>query len=276
MPPDSRRKPPVPIVTNHARQRLEQGRLSLGIGLRQARTPDIAEIAASCGFDWLFVDLEHNAMGIETASGICAAALATGITPIVRVASGEHALATRLLDTGAMGIVFPHINTAAEAAAVVSECRYPPAGHRSVTGMLPQARFQPMKLPDLIEGVNRETLIVGMLETPAAIANAAEIAAVPGLDVLLIGGNDLAAEMGIPGQFGHARMLEAVRRVVAVCREAGKHPGLGGIYDHALMERYIGEGTRFILGGSDLAFMMAGAQARTAFLRGLDRDAAAA
>lgn len=265
----------MPVIANHARRQLEAGHLSLGIGLRQARTPDIADIAASCGFDWLFVDLEHNAMGIDAAAGICAAALGAGITPLVRVASGEHALATRLLDTGAMGIVFPHIDTAEQAAAAVSACRFPPAGHRSVPGMLPQTRFRPMPLPELIEGVNRETLIVGMLETPAAIANADAIAAVPGMDVLLIGGNDLAAEMGIPGQFGHPRMAEAVRRVVAACRAAGKHPGLGGVYDQVLMERYVGEGARFILSGSDLAFLMAGAQARTSFLRGLERDAAA-
>lgn len=259
----------MPIVTNHARRRLEEGGLSLGIGLRQARTPDIAEIAHACGFDWLFVDLEHNAMGIDTASAICAAALATGVTPLVRVAAGEYSLATRLLDTGAMGVVFPHVDTAAQAIEVASACRFPPAGHRSVPGMLPQSRFRPVPLPQLIEAVNREVLIVAMLETPAAIENAAAIAAVPGIDVLLMGGNDLAAEMGIPGEFGHQRMAEAVQHVVGVCRAAGKYPGIGGIYDHALMQRYIGYGTRFVLSGSDLAFLMAGAQARTGFLRGL-------
>jgi 2-keto-3-deoxy-L-rhamnonate aldolase RhmA len=259
----------MPIVPNHARRRLEEGGLSLGIGLRQARTPDIAEIAHACGFDWLFVDLEHNAMGIDTAAAICSAALATGITPLVRVAPGEHSLATRLLDTGAMGIVFPHVDTATQAIELASACRFPPAGHRSVPGMLPQSRFRPVPLPQLIEAVNREVLIVAMLETPAAIENAAAIAAVPGIDVLLMGGNDLATEMGIPGEFGHERMTEAVRHVVAVCRAAGKHPGIGGIYDHALMQRYIGDGARFVLSGSDLAFLMAGAQARTGFLRGL-------
>ena len=257
------------VVPNHARIRLEQGQLSLGIGLRQARTPDIAEIAHAAGFDWLFVDCEHNSMSLDTASGICAAALATGITPLVRVAPGETAQATRLLDTGAMGIVFPHIETAVEAQALASACRFPPIGHRSVPGLLPQARFRPVPLPQLIEAVNREVLVVAMLESPEALENAAEIAAVPGIDVLLMGGTDMAAEMGIPGQLGHDRMEAAVKHVVAVCRAAGKHFGVGGIYDHTLMERYIGYGARFILSGSDLAFMMMGAQLRTSFLRGL-------
>ena len=263
------------VITNHARRRLQDGELSLGIGLRQARTPDIAEIAHACGFDWLFVDLEHNAMGIDTASGICAAALGTGITPLVRVGAGEFSLATRLLDTGAMGIVFPHIDTAAQADQAASACRFPPAGHRSVPGMLPHTRFQPMPLPELIESVNREVLIVAMLETPTALENAAAIASVPGIDVLLIGGNDLAAEMGIPGQFGHDRLAQAVNHVVGVCRDAGQYPGLGGVYDQALMQRYIGAGARFVLSGSDLAFLMAGGQQRTSFLRGLDLTIAA-
>lgn len=262
------------VVPNHARHKLDRGGLSLGIGLRQARTPDIAEIAHACGFDWLFVDLEHNAMGIDTAAGICAAALATGITPLVRVAAGEYSLATRLLDTGAMGIVFPHIDTAEQAAEAAAACRFPPAGRRSVPGLLPHTRFQPMPLPQLIEAVNREVLIVAMLETPAAIESAAAIAAVPGIDVLLIGGNDLAAEMGIPGQFASPRMEQAIRHVMGVCRDAGKHPGIGGIYDHALMQRYIQAGARFVLSGSDLAFMMAGAQIRIGFLRELDQAAA--
>jgi 2-keto-3-deoxy-L-rhamnonate aldolase RhmA len=263
----------MPVTQNHARLRLEEGKLSLGIGLRQARTPDIAEIARAAGFDWLFIDCEHNAMGIDTASGICAAALATGITPLVRVAPGEMAWATRLLDTGAMGIVFPHIETAEQARQVAAACRFPPAGHRSVPGLLPQARFRPVPLPQLIEAVNREVLIVAMLESPKGLANAAEIANVPGIDVLLIGGTDMAAEMGIPGELGHERIGEAVKHMVAVCSAAGKHPGIGGIYDHTLMERYISYGARFILSGSDLSFMMMGAQSRTSFLRGLETTA---
>ncbi len=259
----------MPVVPNHARHRLEEGKLSLGIGLRQARTTDIAEIAQACGFDWLFLDLEHNAMGIDTAAQICAAALATGITPLVRVADGEHALATRLLDTGAMGIVFPHVNTAEHAATLVQACRFPPLGHRSVPGMLPQSRFRPMPMPELIEAVNRETLVVAMLETPEAIGNADAIAAVPGIDVLLVGTSDLAAEMGIPGDLGHRRIGEAVQHAVEACRRQGKHPGIGGVYDHGVMQRYIDLGARFVLSGSDLAFLIAGARARTDFLRGL-------
>ena len=105
-----------------------------------------------------------------------------------------------------------------------------------------------------------------MLETPTAIANAEEIAAVPGVDVLLIGTNDLCAEMGIPGDFGSERLAEAYRTMIAACNKHGKFPGMAGIYNEAIMPRYIEMGARFILSGQDGNFMLAGAQARSSFL----------
>jgi len=108
---------------------------------------------------------------------------------------------------------------------------------------------------------------VVMLETPTAIANADEIASVPGVDVLLIGSNDLCAEMGIPGDFGNDRLADAYAKMIAACKKSGKFPGMAGIYNEAIMPRYIEMGARFILSGQDAAFLMAGAQARTGFLR---------
>jgi 4-hydroxy-2-oxoheptanedioate aldolase len=107
-----------------------------------------------------------------------------------------------------------------------------------------------------------------MLETPTAIENAEEIAAVPGVDVLLIGTNDLCAEMGIPGDFGNERVADAYGRMIAASRRHGKFPGMAGIYNEPIMQRYIELGARFILSGSDAAFLMASAAQRSGFLRG--------
>jgi len=108
-----------------------------------------------------------------------------------------------------------------------------------------------------------------MLETPTAIANAEEIAAVPGVDVLLIGTNDLCAEMGIHGDFGNERVADAYRTMIAAARKHGKFPGMAGVYNETIMPRYIEMGARFVLGGQDAAFMAAGAAQRTEFLRKL-------
>ena len=111
--------------------------------------------------------------------------------------------------------------------------------------------------------------MVIMLETPAAIELAEPIAALEGVDVVMIGTNDLCAEMGIPGQYGDARVEAAYKTVIDACRKHKKHPGMGGVVDHALMDRYINMGMRFILSGNDTGFLMAGARARAEFLHGL-------
>ncbi len=252
---------------NHARRRLAAGELALGMGVRQGRTVDIATIARTCGFDWLFIDMEHSSMDVDLAAQLAMASLGAGITPIVRVPGHEHYHASRLLDNGAQGIVAPHVETVEEARRIADACRYPPLGHRSVAGAQPQLAFRSVPIGEATRIANAETLVVVMLETPKAIAGAEAIAQVEGVDVLLIGTNDLCAEMGIPGKFTDPGIEGAYKKVIAACRTHGKFPGMGGVYDPPLMQRYIGLGMRFILSGSDLSFMMAGAKARAEFLR---------
>ncbi|MCH2485607.1 MAG: aldolase/citrate lyase family protein, partial [Gammaproteobacteria bacterium] len=115
-------------LKNAALDKLRAGELSIGVGLRQARTVDVAKIMYTAGFDWLFIDMEHNSMDMDMAVQISVAAQETGITPIVRVPGYEHYHATRALDGGAQGIGVPHVNDAQTAAQIVSNCRYPPIG----------------------------------------------------------------------------------------------------------------------------------------------------
>lgn len=254
---------------NRAFERLRAGDLALGVGLRQARTVDIAKAMRTAGFDWLFIDMEHNSMDVDMAVQICVAAQDAGITPIVRVPGFQHFHATRVLDGGAQGIVVPHVDDAETAAKMVENVRYPPLGHRSVTGALPQLGFEPHPIGETAEVVNRETLLVVMLETPTAIANAEAIAAVPGVDALLIGTSDLTMEMGIPGQAEHPDVVKAYETMLAACRKHGKHPGMGGIYDPAVMKRYVAMGVRMVLAGNDMAFLMSGARSQSAAVRAL-------
>jgi 2-keto-3-deoxy-L-rhamnonate aldolase RhmA len=257
------------IVPNHAKLRLQAGGLAIAFNVMQSRTVNVGGMAETCGFDWLFIDTEHNSMDLDTVAQICVAALRTTVTPIVRVPGHERFHAARVLDAGAMGVVVPHVNTPEEARAVVDNCRYPPVGHRSLTGALPQLGFENLPTDEAIRVLNENTLVVVMLETPEAIDNAGAIAAVEGVDALLVGINDLSAEMGLPGQFGHERVEAAFAKVIAAAEKHDKFPGMGGVYDHALMEKYIRMGMRLALGGGDSAFMMAGAKSRSEFLRSI-------
>ncbi len=256
-------------VRNVAREKLEKGELSLGVGVRLTRSVEIAKAMASAGFDWLFLDMEHGVMSLEACAQISTAALDAGIAPIARVPNGQYSIATRALDNGALGIVMPHVDTAAEAREVVEKLKYPPVGHRSMGGIGPHYSLRSASTGDAAKALNAANLTVVMLETPTAIANAEEIAAVPGVDVLLIGTNDLCAEMGIHGDFGNERVASAYATMIAACAKHGKSPGMAGIYNEAIMPRYIDMGARFVLSGQDAAFLMAGAGQRTAFLRKL-------
>ena len=106
-----------------------------------------------------------------------------------------------------------------------------------------------------------------MLETPAAIVNAPAIAAVDGIDILLIGTNDLCSQMGIPGNFSHPSVGLAYQRTIAACRTHGKWAGMGGVYNVEIMSEFIGAGVQFVLGGSDLSFMISSASQKAKQLR---------
>lgn len=256
-------------VENHAKNRLAAGELSLGVGLRQNRTVDVGKAMKTAGFDWLFIDMEHNTMHIDVAAQISVAAQDAGITPIVRVPGFQHHHATRALDGGAQGIVVPHVDDADTAEQVASNCRYPPDGHRSMTGALPQLDFETHAFADVASAINAATLLVVMIESPQAVENADSIAAVPGIDSLLIGTNDLCMEMGIPGQFDHVSVADAYRTVAAACEKHDKYCGMGGVYAPDLMKVYIDIGARLILSGNDFSFMMSGAKAQASAVRSL-------
>src|SRR3954462_15590220 len=119
-------------VPNHALRQLRAGKLAVGLGVRNARTVDIAQIAKTCGYDWLFIDCEHSSMDLDTAANISCASLAVGVTPVVRVPGVEHWHASRMLDNGAQGVVVPQIKKKQEAERAPGACRFPPVGHRSM------------------------------------------------------------------------------------------------------------------------------------------------
>lgn len=259
----------MPLAPNPLRRRLAEGGLALGFGVHHLRGSAVGMIAAAAGFDWLFIDLEHGATSVEEAARISIAALGQGVTPVVRICKDALAEGARCLDNGAMGVVVPHVDSAEEARAVARAFRFPPQGMRSWGGP-PFAHGLGAVDPAAAQAeLNREILLACMIETPEAVAEAEAIAAVEGVDVLMFGTSDLTATMGIPGQIGHPEVRRAYERVGAACARHGKVMGMGGVYDETVAADYIRLGVRFLLAGSDHAFLMAGAAARARFLRGL-------
>jgi len=255
------------VTRNAAKEKLRQGQLVLGLSIRLTRTPEAAKIAKATGHDFLFIDMEHTGLSFETVVDMSVAALDTGITPIVRVIGHDHWQASRVLDCGAMGVVVPHVDDAEQAQAAVNACKYPPTGHRSMSGGFPHFDFAPVPPGEAARIHNDNVLLAVMLETPRAIENADEIARLEGVDVLHIGTNDLLAEMGLHGQFEHPEVRAAYEKVISACERHGKTAGLGGVRDLELCEKYLAMGFRFMTTHTDLAFLLAAASERTRALR---------
>jgi 2-keto-3-deoxy-L-rhamnonate aldolase RhmA len=255
------------IIENVTKRKLQAGQLALGFGVQHLRTGATAMIAAAADHDWLFIDMEHGAISLHDATQLCLAALPTGITPLVRVAADALHEGTRALDNGALGVVVPHVDTAAQAARIASAFRYPPRGDRSWGGPPAAFGFRPPGNAEAQALLNDAILVVAMIESPEAVANANAIAAVDGIDVLLIGTSDLTATMGISGELGHPRVQQAYAEVAEACRAHGKTLGMGGVYDREVATAYIKAGARFVITGSDHTYLLAGAKARSDLLR---------
>jgi 2-keto-3-deoxy-L-rhamnonate aldolase RhmA len=249
------------VQTNLVREKMGRNEPAFCMALRLARTPEIAMIAQACGFDAVFVDMEHCTISLDAAAAICTAALPLGVVPLARIAGQRFEDATRLLDMGALGIICPHVDTAEQARAFVRACRFPPHGERSVAGAGPLQGYRATPLAEINAQGNAATLLVAMLETPEGVENARAIAAVSGIDVLLIGSNDLCTAMGIPGELRHLRLRAAYETALAACREHGKHLGVGGVRgDPAHIAELVGMGARFVIAGSDVQYLMSAAR----------------
>ncbi|HMR33670.1 MAG TPA: aldolase/citrate lyase family protein [Geminicoccaceae bacterium] len=257
------------IFPNKTLAKLKAGELALGFGVQHLRSVATPMLAKAAGYDWLFIDCEHGAFSMQEATQLCLAALPTGVTPLVRVCFDALDEATRALDNAAQGIVIPHVDTPEQAKEIATKLRFPPRGHRSWGGPVAVFGFQPPEMREAQEAIDRELLLVLMVETPESVANADAIAAVPGVDALLIGTSDLSSEMGIPGEIAHPRVEEAYRQVAEACRRHGKALGMGGVYDEETATRYMRLGARMILGGSDQQFILQAAGARAKALQAM-------
>jgi 2-keto-3-deoxy-L-rhamnonate aldolase RhmA len=248
--------------------RLRAGELTLMLGVRTGRTPDVIRIAATSGHHAVLIDLEHSAMGFDIAAQLCAAAGDLGLTPFVRVPEREYGAIGRLLDGGAHGIVAPRVETVAEAEDVSRACRFPPSGQRSQIASVPQLGMRPTPATASNPALDALTIVQILLETPAGVAQADAIAALPGVDMLALGANDLTAELGVPGQYGHPDVRDAIVAVAEASRRHGKPFMLGGVGDLALLEQYVALGVSpLLLTGIDSDLLFSAASTRADALR---------
>ena len=235
------------------RQRLKSGERLVGTMVTMG-TPEVAELLTSVGFDWLFLDAEHAPFSALDIQRFLQSAGAK--TPcLVRLPASREVPVKKALDVGAAGIIAPMINSADQAAAVVSMAKYAPDGTRGVG--LGRAHGYGLTFQEYVENANNQVTVVIQAEHIQAVENIEAIVQVEGIDAILIGPYDLSASLGRMGQVDHPDVVAAIDRVTQVCRAATIPLGVFGVTAQAV-QPYIERGYTLIVAGVD-TLMLAGA-----------------
>ena len=251
---------------NRIKQLLAEGKTVLGCGLSYFRSPEILRLFAAAGLDWTYIDTEHGPFNVETVQDMIRASLGTTLTPLVRVADLQYSLIARALDMGAEGIVLPRVESAELLARAISWTKFPTQGVRGF-GLGPwQVEYENASFQQIMDHMNENVLVVLQIETRTALSRCDELLSVPGINIVMIGPADLSISLGVPGQFDHPKLIEAVQSVIEACRRHGIHPGIQcrGLPMAKHMKQL---GMKFIGCGSDIGYMLEKARETMTALR---------
>ncbi len=213
--------------------------------------PSVFELTSLMGFDGIWMDMEHHTYSLETGAGLMRATRVGGSDIIARPAKGEFMRMQRMLEAGAQGIMYPRCDDAQEAAEVVAWAKFPPQGKRGCDGGNPDMPYLTMPLVPYLKQANEETFIMIQIEQPHTIDHVEQIAAVDGVDVLFIGPGDLSIQSGVPGQFNHELMQQAIRKVARAAKNHGKHWGCPSMSCEQT-QQLLDLGARFICHSADI------------------------
>jgi len=248
----------TPVVTeNPVKKALKEGKVVIGATVTAAN-PDVAVTLAGAGFDFLWIEMEHSPLTLETVRSMILATRGLKAMPFTRVPVNELWMAKRVLDIGSLGVIFPFTSTRELAEQAVKACKYPPQGLRGFGAGMAASRWG-MSGTDYAKFANENVLVVVIIEQKQAIDNIEQIASVPGVDVLFIGVNDLSFSLGVGGKTNDPIVEEAVNKVLA----AGKKYNIPVGYpagNPVEINKRIAQGFRFFQASSDLGMMAAGAR----------------
>jgi 2-keto-3-deoxy-L-rhamnonate aldolase RhmA len=252
---------------NRVKQALKEGKTVFGCSISMIRSPEIPRILAAAGLDWTYLDSEHGGFDLETLQDMIRAANDNGLCPVVRVADLQYALVARALDCGAQAVLFPRVESPELLAQAISWTRFPPMGVRGF-GLQPvHIGFENATMPEIIAHMNEHTMVVLQIETKTALDRVDDLLSVPGVDAVMVGPADLSTSLGVPGEFDHPKMIDAIERIKESCNRHGIAPGLHIKHLH-LAKFWRDRGLRFLSCNSEIGFMLDKAKETVAALRG--------
>jgi 4-hydroxy-2-oxoheptanedioate aldolase len=239
---------------NQTRKRLAEGGVALGCSLSQLRSAEIPRMFSAAGFDWVFIDSEHGCFTIETIQDLVRSSLLLPITPIVRVADFQYDLVARALDMGAEGIILPRVDSPELLAKAITWGKFPPQGVRGFGLTPPVVGYSAASFAEITGHLNRESLIIAQVETQSALDRVEELAAVPGLDALLVGPADLSISLGVPGEWDSPKLSAGIDRVIEACSKHGRWPAIQ-VRNAELAKHWMSRGMKLIGCGNELTML---------------------
>lgn len=226
------------------KQKLSRGEVVFG-PFWKTRDQALIEAAASAGFDFVILDLEHASHAFSDIESLVRVAELAGIGAVVRTPDHRESDIVKALDSGAQGILVPHVSTRAEAQQVVAAAKFQPLGERGMDVYARSARYGVIPKSEYLQEANNSTVVAIQIEGQEGVANVKEIVAVPGIDVVFFGPYDLSQSMGIPGQVDHPDLVAKLKELVDITRSARKAAGIY-VDDSATALRWAQLGIQFI------------------------------
>lgn len=241
------------MLNKTLRKRIKAGELTLGSWITIGH-PNVAEILANAGFDWLVIDIEHNPIDISMVQTLITTIQSKGVAAFVRVSKNEEVVIKHVLDAGADGIIVPMICSKADAIQAVDYAKYPPIGKRGVG--LARAQQYGIGFEAYKKWVAEDLVVIAQIEHIDGINNLEEIISVPGIDGTIIGPYDLSGSMGMPGEFEKPVVKEALKRYIDVCKAHNFPMGFHVVDARPeKIQEKIDEGYTFVAYGTDFLFM---------------------
>jgi 2-keto-3-deoxy-L-rhamnonate aldolase RhmA len=242
---------------NRMRAKLRAGEIVLGAGITLS-DPTVTEALAR-DVDFVWIDLEHNAITTEVMLGHLIAARAGGVASIVRIPNNDVGWVKRVLDSGAEGIILPRSDSVQEAADFVSACRYPPLGTRGFGPRRPM-EYGRIGQQEYLRQANRDVFVAVQVETVELLAHLDEVLMLEGLDSLVLGPQDLSGSMGRLGETTHPEVIEAMKTVASKAKAAGKFIGSGLGANPEFARVLIDCGVQWLQAGNDFEYLIQGCQ----------------
>ena len=254
------------LKENRVKKILKAGGVCIGSMVSSFRTPQIAQIFAVSGWDYMIMDTEHSFFDYGALADIFTVARTEEIVPLMRVTVATYPYLARALDVGALGVICPHVETAEEVRQILDSCLYAPLGQRGLSMSNIHLAHRAITQKEYVEWANANTLVVIQPETQKAVENIEELVSIPGVDAIMIGPHDLSLSLGLVGQLKHPRMVEAYERMISACRKYGVAPGIH-LTEMDQAKEWLAKGMRFFTFQNDVRMLINSGKALTQQLR---------